>query len=118
MVRVHQVLILLTSSHQCSSTKNAKPMTCATPLPPSPKATTTLLATARFIPIIVFFFLFLGCTRQSPPQEGQSSQIDVQEFISTLSLDERFLLDYFFRCLIQEDTIGYVLLGKKPMGFY
>jgi hypothetical protein len=42
----------------------------------------------------------------------------VQEFVSGLAEEERFLLDYFFRCLIQEDSIGYVLLGSKPMGSY
>lgn len=42
----------------------------------------------------------------------------VQKFVLTLSEEERFLLDYFFRRLIQEDSIGYVLLGAKPMGSY
>ena len=35
-----------------------------------------------------------------------------------MSLEERFFLEYFFRSLIQEDAIGYVLLGGKPMAFF
>ncbi|HSX04689.1 MAG TPA: hypothetical protein VLG76_08180 [Rhabdochlamydiaceae bacterium] len=38
--------------------------------------------------------------------------------MSKLPLSERLLLEYFFRCLIQKDSIGYVLLGGKPMSFY
>jgi len=42
----------------------------------------------------------------------------IKKFLSSLSCDERFLLEFFFRCLIQEDAIGYTLLGGKPMSFY
>jgi hypothetical protein len=49
---------------------------------------------------------------------GLSCQIDMDEFLSSLPSEEWFLLEFFFRCLIQEDVIGYTLLGGKPMSFY
>ena len=55
---------------------------------------------------------FIGCT--SPQHE----KTDIKTFISSLSNDERFFLDFFFRCLIQEDVVGYTLLEGKPMSFY
>src|SRR5580700_9763013 len=66
---------------------------------------------------VVFFFLFLnGCEYRSFNQNNK--QVDVNKFISSLSEDERMLLEYFFRSLIQHDTVGYVLLGGKPMSFF
>jgi hypothetical protein len=44
--------------------------------------------------------------------------IEVKKFLSSLSSDERFLLEFFFRSLIQQDVIGYTLLGGKPMSFH
>jgi hypothetical protein len=74
-----------------------------------------------FVPkILVFFFLLFsfGCTSNPHYEKKIVRQTDVKKFLSSLSSDERFLLDFFFRCLIQDDAIGYVLLGGKPMSFY
>ena len=48
----------------------------------------------------------------------RDAQTNVRKFLRSLPLEERFLLDHFFRCLIQEDAVGYVLLGGKPMSFH
>ncbi len=54
-----------------------------------------------------------GCSGTITYKQTQPS-----EFVSTLAQDDRFALEFFFRRLIQEDSIGYVLLGEKPMGFH
>ena len=70
----------------------------------------------------IVFFLFLvvifGCTSSSYHEERIGTQTDVKKFLSSITSEERFSLEFFFRCLIQEDAIGYVLLGGKPMSFY
>ena len=60
----------------------------------------------------VAFIFFVACTA---PRNNQN---DIRNFLSTIPSKERFLLEYFFRCLIQKDSIGYVLLDGKPMSFY
>lgn len=67
-----------------------------------------------------YFGLFLIplCVWFAKYQRHVSVQQVIQEFVSAMPEEERFLLDYFFRRLIQEDSIGYVLLGAKPMGSY
>jgi hypothetical protein len=67
---------------------------------------------------ILVLLLFCGCKARSPNQRCQNGRTDIKKFISSLLEEERILLEYFFRSLIQEDTIGYVLLGGKPMGFH
>ncbi len=62
----------------------------------------------------LFLCTLLGCS-QSPQQKIRK---DVRKFLSSIPLKERHLLDYFFRRLIQDDTLGYVLLGSKPMTYY
>ncbi len=47
-----------------------------------------------------------------------SNRFSVKRFVASLPSEERLVLDYFFRCLIQEDTVGYVLAEEKPMCFY
>ncbi len=77
---------------------------------------------SEFCIFLIRSFLFLliisGCTSCSHHEEKTLRQSDVKQFLSLLSSEERFVLDHFFRCLIQEDSIGYVLLGGKPMSFY
>lgn len=69
-------------------------------------------------------FQFLGllliplCCFFTKHQRHVEIQKGVREFLSSIPEEERILLDYFFRCLIQEDSIGYVLLGAKPMSTY
>lgn len=62
--------------------------------------------------------IFFGCFSSSSCPHAKKQQIDVHQFVVDLSRDESLLLEYFFRCLIQEDSIGYVLLGAKPMSFF
>jgi hypothetical protein len=68
--------------------------------------------------IQIFFFLFIIISVCVLVTQNPKKQTRIKKFISSLSLDERFVLEYFFRCLIQEDSIGYVLLGGKPMSFH
>ena len=70
--------------------------------------------------IRVFFILIIisGCTYESKQGGSLKKQPNAKELISLIPPEERFVLEYFFRCLIQEDTVGYVLLGGKPMSFY
>ncbi len=63
-------------------------------------------------------FIIFGCTSCSRHEDKITQQTDVRKFLSSLPSGERFLLDFFFRCLIQDDAIGYVLLGGKPMSLY
>ena len=62
--------------------------------------------------LVIVVSSLIGCT------SSQHEKTDIKTFISSLSTDERFFLDFFFRSLIQEDVIGYTLLGGKPMSFY
>jgi len=66
---------------------------------------------------LLFLLIIFGCT-SSPHEKKISRQTDVKNFLSSLPSEEYFVLDFFFRCLIQEDSIGYVFLGGKPMSFY
>jgi hypothetical protein len=67
-----------------------------------------------FLPLLIIF----GCTSHPYDEKKIATQTDVKKFLCSLSSEERFLLEFFFRCLIQKDAIGYVLLGGKPMSFY
>lgn len=69
---------------------------------------------------VLFPFLFVFLIGFAPIcRESKSlQQTDLKQFLSNLPNEERYLLDFFFRCLIQDDAIGYVLLGGKPMAFY
>jgi hypothetical protein len=73
---------------------------------------------AQKIRVFLSLLIIFGCTSSSYHEEVATRQIDVKEFLSSLPWDERFLLEFFFRCLIQEDAIGYTLLGGKPMSIY
>lgn len=66
----------------------------------------------------LFLLIIFGCTSTPRHKEKATGQTDIKTFVSSLPSEERFLLEFFFRCLIQEDAIGYVLLGGKPMSFY
>lgn len=68
--------------------------------------------------VFVFALIILGCVSCSHPQKKNPNSINVKEFLASLSSDERFLLEHFFRSIIQEDVIGYTLLGGKPMSIY
>ncbi len=68
-----------------------------------------LLSIILIAPIL---FLLRNPTKQRITPEK------IPAFLSSLSPKEIFELDYFFRCLIQEEQIGYVLLGEKPMSFH
>lgn len=65
--------------------------------------------------IFPFFASFLACAFMPPPHQEKTN---VRNFLSSLPEEERILLDYFFRCLIQEDVIGYTLIHTKPMSFF
>src|SRR5690348_1849640 len=62
--------------------------------------------------IVLYFLLILFAPI------GAFTSCNVKQFLASLPAEERIFLDYFFRRMIQEDCIGYVLLGEKPMGFY
>lgn len=64
--------------------------------------------------IFLVLLIILACTSCSHREKS----IDVKKFLASLPEDERFLLDKFFRSMIQQDVIGYTLLGAKPMSFY
>jgi len=64
---------------------------------------------------LLIFLIISGCAFNS---SCPKKPINVKNFLSSISLEERIMLDYFFRCLILEDSIGYVLLGGKPMSFH
>jgi hypothetical protein len=69
--------------------------------------------------ILFLLVIISGCTCRSKQQGHlERRQFNVKEFISSIPSEERFVLEHFFRCLIQEDTTGYVLLSGKPMSFY
>ena len=70
---------------------------------------------------VIFFILFIvisGFVFFVQNKTRSNGQTCVKEFVSTLPSEERFFLEFFFRCLIQEDSFGYVLLGGKPMSYY
>ena len=73
---------------------------------------------AQKIRCFLFLLIIFGCTSSPRNEEIATRQMGIKKFLSSLPLDERFLLEFFFRCLIQEDAIGYTLLGGKPMSFY
>lgn len=45
-------------------------------------------------------------------------KMNIEKFVSLLPIEEKFFLEAFFRCLIQEEPFGYVLLGGKPMSIH
>lgn len=63
-----------------------------------------------------FFLIFSTCT--SFPSSVNQKKVNAEKFISSLPAEEKFLLEHFFRCLIQEDAIGYSLIHSKPMSFF
>jgi len=67
---------------------------------------------------LIFLFIILGCTSSHQHEGKIAKKADVKKFLLSLSSEEHFLLDFFFRCMIQEDAIGQVFLGGKPMSFY
>lgn len=77
-----------------------------------------MLRPENLLRIFLLFFLVFGCTSRPRHKEKTVKLTDVKKFLSSLPSEERFVLDHFFRCLIQEDAVGYVLLGGKPMSFY
>jgi hypothetical protein len=81
-------------------------------------AISKLILFAKEIRAFLLLLIIFGCTSSPRQEEKTSRQADVKKFVSALPSEERFLLEFFFRCLIQEDAIGYVLLGGKPMSFY
>lgn len=68
--------------------------------------------------LFLFLLFIFGCTSNLHDQKKITKLTKIQEFILSLSLEERLLLEFFFRSMIQEDVIGYTLLGGKPMSFY
>jgi hypothetical protein len=74
-----------------------------------------LVRMRRIIFTISLLLIFPYC---SLPPLSSPKKTKVQKFLSELSKDEKFLLEYFFRCLIQEDAIGYSLINAKPMSFF
>ena len=64
---------------------------------------------------IIFFVLFSTCTSV---YFSSLKKLSAKKFLASLPEEERFLLEYFFRCLIQEDAIGYNLIHAKPMSFF
>jgi hypothetical protein len=68
--------------------------------------------------VFLFLLLCFGCTSSTCHEGRTPKQTDVKKFVSTLPKEERFLLEFFFRSLIQKDAIGYTLLGGKPMSVY
>jgi len=66
---------------------------------------------------LLLFLILTQCTSISSSLQKSNSN-KIKEFLLSLDLEEEFLLEFFFRSLIQEDSIGYVLIGGKPMGFY
>ncbi len=70
----------------------------------------------KIVPFLLFLLLIFGCI--SGHGKISTKQMDIKKFLSSLPSKERFFLEFFFRCLIQEDAIGYTLLGGKPMSFY
>ena len=63
-------------------------------------------------------FLIIGCIVFAKHLRQVEKQQMILEFVLSIPKEEKILLDYFFRTLIQEDSIGYVLLGAKPMSIY
>lgn len=70
----------------------------------------------------IFLFVFLLACTSHPlhcnNQHDTGNSLDIRKFLTGISFEERLVLDYFFRALIQQDSIGYVLLEGKPMSFY
>lgn len=71
----------------------------------------------KTIQLFLCLILIFGCT-SGPREQKITDRVAIKKFLSSLPSEEYFVLDFFFRCLIQEDSIGYVLLGGKPMSFY
>lgn len=69
----------------------------------------------RKIAFIISWIFCVACTSVSSKGEKKT---DAKSFLSGLSSEDKFLLEYFFRCLVQEDAIGYSLIHEKPMGFF
>ena len=67
---------------------------------------------------LLFLVAIFGCNPSPSYEKPTPKQKEIKKFLSALPSEEHFLLEFFFRCLIQEDAIGYVLLGGKPMSFY
>ncbi len=65
---------------------------------------------------IIFFALTFSQCSHSPLLNQK--KVEVEKFLSALSAEEKFFLEYFFRSLIQEDVIGYSLIHAKPMSFF
>ena len=68
--------------------------------------------------LLVFSFLILIGLFILGHQKQNQGRIFAQTFLASIDSEERLLLEYFFRRLIQEDSIGFVLLNAKPMSFY
>jgi hypothetical protein len=77
-----------------------------------------LILFSQKIRAFLCLLIIFGCTSTPRHEEKIVKQADVKKFLSSLPLEERFLLEFFFRCLIQKDPIGYTILGGKPMSFY
>lgn len=68
--------------------------------------------------LLLFLFVVFGCLLNFNHQEKITKTTKIKEFLSSLPFEEHLLLEFFFRSLIQEDVVGYTLLGGKPMSFY
>jgi hypothetical protein len=67
---------------------------------------------------LLLVFFIAGCVFYAKYLRQVEKQQMIREFLVQIPEGEKLLLDHFFRSLIQEDSIGYVLLGAKPMSFY
>ncbi len=72
----------------------------------------------QWLTFYFLIFLFLAQCTTPPKHSTISKKTDIEKFLASLDREEKVLLEFFFRSLIQDDSIGYVLLGGKPMGFY
>ena len=63
-----------------------------------------------FARLILFVLIISSCTT-TPASPSNRKTKNIKQFLLSLDTEERFFLEFFFRSLIQDDSIGYVLLG-------
>lgn len=68
-----------------------------------------------FLIILLSIYLFKPLAVAVTSSKGLKEEEFIDQFLLKLSVEERYLLEYFFRQVFVHGSFGYVLIGAKPV---